>query len=196
MILDDHVDVVLRAMLRQLPQPVGGQLHLLVIRFRLAVCVDANRMTTEEARGFDPLDVVVHGFAPLRRVHIAQIALAVDHNEQAAYAFTSGPLFHFIQIRAIRGFVGKELVDVLHCIDAEVTLRRACEVQMIERFRANRPVQRPLRKRDFEQFAREGKEINRWQEFSYYLPGKEVVIRVKGSNGQTIGYILRAVIEK
>lgn len=50
-------------------------------------------------------------------------------------------------------------------------------------------------KEDLYKYAIEGKEIDRWQNFIGYLPGKEVVTPI-GINGEVIGYIFQSVIEK
>lgn len=48
---------------------------------------------------------------------------------------------------------------------------------------------------DIQQYLLEAKEINRWQDFIYFLPSKEVITPVE-RDGQTLGYILLSVIEK
>lgn len=48
---------------------------------------------------------------------------------------------------------------------------------------------------DLERYIVEGEEINRWQDFLYTLPGKEVVVPIK-DNDQVLGYMLLSVIEK
>lgn len=48
---------------------------------------------------------------------------------------------------------------------------------------------------DIQQYLLEGEEINRWQDFIYFLPSKEVITPVKVGE-QTLGYMLLSVLEK
>lgn len=48
---------------------------------------------------------------------------------------------------------------------------------------------------ELNQYLKGEKQIDRWQDFMYYIPGKEVVVPVS-INDNTIGFIFRGVIEK
>jgi hypothetical protein len=148
-VLDDDVDVVLRAELAQAPQAVGRQRRC--SSYEPLLCgVDADRVAAEELRGFDPAVMVLDRLRPRRGVGIAQVPFAVAHDEQALHAVVLGPLLHLTQVRRVLRLVLEELVDVLDGLDVELLACADGEVEVVHLLRAERLVKRPLCERDAE----------------------------------------------
>ena len=143
MVFHDHIQPHLRPDRREPAETVGRQLHLLVPR-ATAAGIHADGMAPEKLGCIEPLAVVVHRLLALGRIRIANVALAIAHDQQALYALIGRALFHFAEIIRVLRLVHEELVHVLHCVDA-VFRGDLGEIEIINLARAQLPIDRPLR---------------------------------------------------
>jgi hypothetical protein len=91
--------------------------------------------------------VVLHGGLPLGVVRIAEVALAVAHDEHLGDALTLGARVHFREEGRVLGLVLEELVDVLDGVDAD-RFRDLGEIEVLHRPLEQRLIDGPLRERD------------------------------------------------
>ena len=73
-------------------------------------------MTAELGGGIEPLLVVVDRLGTLRFLGLADLALAIHHDEETLDFLVGGPLFHFRDIGGLRS-LGEELVHILDGLD-------------------------------------------------------------------------------
>src|SRR5262245_36591710 len=92
--------------------------------------------------------MILHGLATLGLVRIAQVPLAITHNEQDLDAFSIRPALEVAQVGLVLGLLHEELVDQLDSLDAVVAPGGFREVQMIQFLSKKRFVQRPFGQRD------------------------------------------------
>jgi hypothetical protein len=92
-IFDDDEQAALVALDAETMQAVGGELHLLVpAQLGIAGGVHADAVAAERGGGIEPLEMVLDGLGALGLIGIAEIALAVAHDEQP---FTPSPSWRF-----------------------------------------------------------------------------------------------------
>ena len=112
--------------------------------------VDPDRVAAERRRGVDPLLVVLDGLRPLASSSGAQVALAVDHDQDAGDADVVGALLQVLEVGRVVGLVLEELVDELDPLDAVVLAGDLGEVEVVDLLGEQGLVQRPLGQRDLE----------------------------------------------
>ena len=75
-------------------------------------------MAAEEFGGFDPLLVLVDGFLTFGVGAGAEVAFAIDHDEDVGHAEVGDAFLEFAEVGAVLGLVFEELVDVFEGGDA------------------------------------------------------------------------------
>jgi len=83
------VEAERRGEFRDLPEPIGGAVHLL-FRTTCRTRVYANAVTTKRLRGLSPFEMILDRLTPLLLIGIAEVALVVAHDEHIGDAFVSG----------------------------------------------------------------------------------------------------------
>lgn len=115
-VLDDHIETLLRAQVRELRESVGREFDLLLPRSKTAR-VHPDRMAAQEFCGVQPLAMVVHGLLALGLVGFPQIPFAIAHDEQAFDAQIGGALLHLAQVGLVLRLVHEELIHIFDCLD-------------------------------------------------------------------------------
>jgi hypothetical protein len=105
----------------------------------------------ESVRGVEPLDVVLDGAGAGGVVGIAQVALAVAHDEQAPDAGVVGARAQVGEIGGVLGAVLEELVDELARFEPVALAGDGREVEVVERAVEVLLVERPLGEGDPEE---------------------------------------------
>lgn len=133
-------------------QAVGRQRRgLLGIFRRPGGGIDPDAVAAEPQRGVHPGLMVRDRAGPGVGVRVAQSPLAVDHDQQAAHAGAGRPSAQLVHVEVIPRPIGEELVHVLDGVEPESFAGEPREVERIERPRADRSMEGPLRERDAEE---------------------------------------------
>ncbi len=130
-VLDDDIQFVGGGEFGESSQSVGGAFLLFFVSAG-AAGVDANGVAVEGFGRFDPLIVVFNGLAPTVFVGVAQVAFAVNHDEQSFHADITGAFFEFGEVGGVLRLVLEKLIHVLDGIDAEFIFGSGCKVEVIE----------------------------------------------------------------
>ena len=93
--------------------------------------------------------MVVDSLLTFGCIRIADVALAVAHDQQALYTVISRALFHFAEIFFVLRLIHEELVHILHRMDA-VFRSLLGKIEVIDLARAQFRIDRPLRERNLE----------------------------------------------
>ena len=105
-------------------------------------------MAAEVLGPLGPPLVVLDRLRPLLLVGVAEVALAVAHDEDAGHLVVVGHLLQVGEVRPVLLLVLVELVDVLDALDAVLLGTDLGELERVELVGAllaeERPVQRPL----------------------------------------------------
>ena len=80
MVLNDDIDLHLRAVLGQARKAIGCEVALLLPRSG-AVSIDPDRMASEELCSIHPLVVVLNGLLALGFIRVSELAFAITHDE-------------------------------------------------------------------------------------------------------------------
>lgn len=80
-------------------------------------------MAAEELGGFNPFLMLVDGFLSFGIGAGAEVAFAIDHDEDVAHTKIGDALFEFVKILHVLGLVLEELVHEFEAEDVEVLLR-------------------------------------------------------------------------
>ena len=111
MIFHDDTETVRLGELAKSAESIDTEIALLFgTEIAIGRGIDANGVTAEEFRGFDPGEVTGHGIAALRFVGIAQIADPVAHDEDIGHAKVVGAFLHFGEIGLIFGLIAELIV--------------------------------------------------------------------------------------
>ena len=84
-------------------------------------------------------------------IGVAQLAFAIDHDEQGLDARIIAPLFHVAEVTKVGGFVFEKPVDPLDGIEIERLFDKLAKVTVIDIAIPEQFVERPLRDADIEQ---------------------------------------------
>jgi len=147
-VLANDPDVPRLAIFGQLRAAVGRRLH--VGRAVVAPRVDPDRVAPQRRGGVDPCLVVLDGLGALHLVGGAQIALGVDHDQDAGDPVVVGPLLEILQIGGVPGLILEELVDELDGLDPVRLAGDNREVEVGQLPLEEGVIQRPLGQRDLE----------------------------------------------
>ena len=155
MVLDEDTNAMRVGKLTEAPKPVGGELLLLLVgEVGVAAGVDAHRVAAEGLRGLDPLAVILDRAGSLARRGIAEIALAIAHDEKAPNAIPLCSVYHLPQVPLVARFVHEELIHVLDAVEAVVLSRPGDEIEVAHGAGEESSMERPLRERDAEEGLR------------------------------------------
>ena len=149
MVFHDHADIEGLGQRAELRQAIGREFGLLLTGPG-AVGVHPDAVAAEEFGGFQPFYVVFHGLFTFGFIRVAEIALAVTHNEHPGHTMVVGAFFEAFEVFLVGGLVHPELVDVFHAADAEIALRDEREIEVIQLAGKKGEVQRPAGEGDFE----------------------------------------------
>jgi hypothetical protein len=93
-VFHDDEQAALVALEAEAVEAIGGEFHLLVpSQLGIAGGVHADAVAAEEGGGVEPLEVVARRWGALGLIGIAEVALAVAHDEQPLHAFASWRFF-------------------------------------------------------------------------------------------------------
>src|SRR6476660_9155469 len=118
---------------------------MVMLFFRIArrAGVYSDGMAAEKLRGLDPLVMVLDSLVAFGARGIAEVALAIAHNEAALYAEIVAALFELLQVGRILGLVHEEDVDVFDAVDIEILLGDFGEIEVVHLARLQCAVERP-----------------------------------------------------
>lgn len=98
----------------------------------------------------DPLVMIVDRLGSTGWIGIAQGAFIIDHDQDILHAFAGGAPIEFGEVLSITRLVLEKLVDIFAGSNAIVPPGDRREIKVRDLMAKKGPVQRPLRKRDFE----------------------------------------------
>ena len=110
-------------------------------------------MTAHELGRIDPFVVILYRFFAFRFVGVAQITLAIDHDQQCFDPVIVSPFHHFAKVFLVFCLVPEELVDVFNGADPKFLFRDLGKVQVIHFATMESAMERPLSQRDIEKAA-------------------------------------------
>src|SRR5205807_1811479 len=102
-------DLMPSTIVHQTREPIGDQLDLLLVAAG-TVGIDANGVTAEQLGGIYPLVVVHHRLLAFGLVGIAEVALAVAHDQDAGHALVVGDALHLGEVFLVFAFTLVELI--------------------------------------------------------------------------------------
>lgn len=121
-VFHDDIDVVIGGEGREGGEAFHAIGGLFVIGGSFAVRVYANRVATEEFRGLDPALVIVDRFLAFFLGCFADVAFAIDHDEDVGHAEIGNAFVQFTEVFFVLGLVLEKLIDVFEGVDAVVFL--------------------------------------------------------------------------
>jgi len=116
-VFDDHVDFVVFGEVGERGQAFDAVDRFFVLIFAFATGINTNGVAAEEFGGFDPAFVIVDGFLAAFFCSGADIAFAIDHDEDVVHAEVGDALLEFAEVGHVLGFVLEEAVDVFEGVD-------------------------------------------------------------------------------
>ena len=155
MIFHDDCHIILACIVCKLAQTISGQL-LLLIKAALTTSAYPQCRATEHTCHVSPLVMIFDRRFASRIVGITEQSFIITHDKQVFYAFSIRDGFHFLQKCLVLHMVNIEPVDVFDCANSELLSRERRKIDwanilLIARIGIERPVQRPLGKRNAEQ---------------------------------------------